>query len=44
MWAHLGLCALAGVFLLDLAQTEGIYSRDRDRIRMLGNGNLGSCT
>jgi hypothetical protein len=33
MWVHLALCILAGVFFLDLAQTEVNYAAEKDRLR-----------
>lgn len=33
MWVHLALCILAGLFFLDLAQTEVNYAAEKDRLR-----------
>lgn len=42
MWVHLALCILAGLFFLDLAQTEVNYVTEKDRLRSLGNGHVGT--
>lgn len=42
MWVHLALCVLAGLFFLDLAQTEINYAAEKDRLRELGNGHVGT--
>ena len=42
MWVHLALCVLAGLFFLDLAQTEVNYVNEKDRLRSLGNGHVGT--
>jgi hypothetical protein len=39
---HLGLSGAAGLFLLDLRQTEQIYRRERSSLSLLGNGHFGS--
>lgn len=42
MWVHLALCCLAALFFLDLAQTEVNYVAEKDRLRELGNGHVGT--
>lgn len=42
MWVHLALCVLAGLFFLDLAQTEVNYGVEKDRLREMGNGHVGT--
>lgn len=42
MWVHLALCCLAGIFFWDLAQTEINYVEEKDRLRQMGAGHVGT--
>ena len=38
---HLGSCVLAGLFFLDLYQTEKVYTDEKERLKQEGHGHTG---
>ena len=39
---HLGACILAAVFFVDLHQTENLFTEEKNRLKLEGQGHVGS--
>ena len=42
MWVHLAMCIFAGLFFLDLIQSEIIYAAELEDLRGRSNGQVGT--